>query len=152
MRPRTLARAGASALGVLLATALAGATLVPMYGAIQGGQRLAHLDEFHVVARELARRTLVQLAGLPYQELEGRMGILPPPSAPEALGPEVQRRWSTVAAHMNLEVSFEELEPGFGKLQVAARWTDATSRVEKTVAVARFVEDPFHWRRTGSRG
>lgn len=169
MRRASLRRRAASAVELLICSAIMVAAFVPIYTLVQSNQKMAYLGEYHVLARRRAYRALACLEGLPYTSLqEASKGRESPPAGIPLLPTEGNRigfelgdgemdvEIAQLKDHqgdlyvqrvkgMKTDVFFTQLEPGLGRLAALVRWNDPTSGHEKSFVTVRFVQAPFHF-------
>lgn len=165
-----MTRRGASAMELLISSAILAAAFIPIYTLIQSNRKIAFLSENQLVARRIATRALGELEGQLYDTLvREAKGASPPTDVPmmppegaridfSLPDPEQEKELSEtpkgmfkgymrLVSGMQLDVYFHELEPGFGRLAAAVRWKDPSSGQPRSFVAVRFVDAPFHqWR------
>jgi len=163
-------RRGASAVELLISSAIMAAAFLPIYALVRSNQQVAFLTEHQAVARRRAYRALGQLEGHLMQDLATHAtGAAPPadipflPSEGKRLdfelptgSQDLERRpapgrtlegYARLVDQMQTDVFFHELEPGFGRLAALVRWKDPASGAARHFVAVRFVDAPFNqWR------
>lgn len=162
-------RRGASAVELLLCSAILAAAFLPIYTLVQSNKKVAYLGEYQVMARRRAYRALACVQGRSYHAIQqAALGGEAPPSDLPRMPPEGHRiafalgsgeRDATIARfqddlgkgyvnkskRMQTDLYFTELEPGLGRLAALVRWKDPTSKATKSFVAVRFVQAPFHF-------
>lgn len=165
-------RQGSLTVELLMASVILVAAFLPTFTTMQSNHHGAHVLDYHVLARRIAGRALAAVETQSYGAIRAALKKASPPEGVDAglgasscrvdlgpltgadaellgLGKDAEDRETLEgicrrAATMPVEVYFEELEPGFGRLTALVTWTDMASGHRRHLVTLRFVEDPFH--------
>ncbi len=148
-------RSGLTAIEIVFVVAIVGMALGPILSMLTTGNRLAHVEEFEVLARRRAALVLAGLEPLPWHRLrdaareaagETVAGLgpgaqeLPASMVPVSVVPGEQKP-------LTARVFVEDLEPGLGRLSAVVGWIHPIDRKLRAHVEHRLVGDPIHWRR-----